>query len=102
MNRRDFLKQLGLIATLPLTGALPFVPLIPGFLATHTVGGWFKPHGGGWQFAATQVTANEAVSFPAKATHLDGQVAMVFVCSEALPDEQIEALYQESRQWFEG
>lgn len=91
MNRRDFLKQLGLIATLPL---------IPGFLATHTVGGWFKPHGGEWQFAATQCNYNEAVKFPVKVTYLDGQVAMVFVSGEALPDEQIEALYQQTRRWF--
>lgn len=92
MNRRDFLKQLGLIATLPL---------IPGlFQATHTVGGWFKPNGGEWQFAATRITANEAINFPAKATCLDGQVAMVFMYGEALPDEQIETLYQESRRFF--
>lgn len=66
MNRRDFLKQLGLIATLPL---------IPGL------------------FQSTQ--------FPTKVSYLDGRVAMVWVVGEALPDEQIEALYQESRRFFE-
>lgn len=94
MNRRDFLKQLGLIATLPL---------IPGlFQSTHTIGGWFKPDGGKWEFATYKCSYNEAVKFPTKVTYLDGQVAMVFVCGPpALPDEQIEALYQQTRQWFE-
>ena len=92
MNRRDFLKQLGLIVTLPIIG-LPQV-------ATHTVGGWFKPQGGEWEFAAARVTDGAAINFPARVTCLDGRVAMIFVSSEVLPAEQIEALYQQTRPWF--
>lgn len=91
MNRRDFLKQLGLIATLPLVGL---------FQASHTFGGWFKPQGENWQFAAMKGDEKAAVKFTNGAMLLDGHIATIWVCAEALPAEQIEALYQQSREFF--
>lgn len=91
MNRRDFLKQLGLIAALPLVGLSQ---------ATHTIGGWFK-ESGEWGFAAVNVSAEGAERFKTE-IWVDGDPkVMVFVCGPpALSDEQIDFLYQESRGYF--